>query len=162
MKKLKSNLLTIAVLVIALSSTIAISNANTDQNAANVGTPFLSGKAPADIENIIAQMSFAPGRALAEKHGIAEIRGKKLALDGASKDAKSPRVLADRPVGADPVKYENEPSIAAKPNSASIVVAASHSQPDLQCRAYTSTDSGETWSSVLLPLWHSPGAPLHT
>lgn len=167
MEKKKLNLL-VTALVIALFSAVAAVSAAADEDNAVIDQdqisnqipdavplkPFLEGASPAEIEETIAKMSYVPSIYLAQKYGITTIRGKKVDLDrGVSKGAPSPRTLADRPVGADPMIAENEPSIAVKPNNSNIVVAASHSIPGTPCVAYYSLDHGETWSAkVNLPL----------
>lgn len=116
-------------------------------------TPFLAGKSPQEIEDRISKMSGAPMFLLAEKHGIKTVKGKSIAQ--MAKSVPAPRAIQDRPVGVDPDKHENEPSIAVKPNNPNVVVVASHSFPNTpeNCAVFRSTDKGETWSDrISLPL----------
>jgi hypothetical protein len=116
--------------------------------------PFLRGKSPKEQEAILSKMSGYPSMKLALKLGLATIRGKSISIQS----PKTPgpiKLLADRPVGQNPFITENEPTLAAKPNSTTILVAGSHliGHPSGKCGAFRSSDGGNTWlGPVLLPL----------
>lgn len=151
-------ILSIVAVIILLSFVMSIVTAGTAakvENNAKVKSPkdFLDGKSQKEKEDIISQMSNKPLVYYAKKHGITKIKGKNILDPGITAKKDGSGFLADRPVGSDSVKHENEPSIAAKPTSNTTVVAASHYLYNPPCVAYRSSDGGETWSSpVNLPL----------
>jgi hypothetical protein len=147
-------LLIVGVIMLVLASTISVS-----ATSGAVSEKFLDGKSNKEKEEIISKLSVGPLYYFAKLYGIDSIQGKKLNFETDGSGSPSPKILfADRPVGTDPKLWENEPSIATKPNNANVVVAASHkypysTSPTIRCVAYRSSDGGETWSSsVQLPL----------
>lgn len=159
MNKIKISSTAVAVLVMLtiIVAAIAVVNAATEKNKkAPVASGFFEGKSPAQIEATIEKMSGQIMLILADKYGIKKIKGKDVTRKSIENKGVSPYTFADRPMGTDPVRYENEPSIAAKPNSTSILVAASHNQPNAKCVAYRSLDGGATWvKGPELPLRYS-------
>lgn len=139
--------LVVLVMFFASFSTIAV-GANEKDNGEKA---FLDGQSQDEIADKISQMSTKPMIGLAKKFGITTIHGKDITKTS-SKGTESPKNLQDRPVGTNPITDENEPSIAAKPNSTSTVIAASHDLPNAPCAAYRSTDGGGTWTKSFLPL----------
>lgn len=152
--KTKTILCILLSLIVIMGAVSVISAKSDKDNGKKKG--FLDGKNKKEIESIISDMSNKPMLYFAQEYNITEIDGKKIDTQGVDKKKDRPNTFVDRPVGADPVKHENEPSISARPNSSSVVVAATHYLYDPPCVAYRSTDGGASWSSpVNLPLLHS-------
>lgn len=148
MHKLLMSIFLISILVSAL----VITNAKESMDT-GIKKPFLAEKSVKEIEDTISKMSIRPMLLLAKANNIPVIRGKNINLNNKPDFSNINSILmVDVPVGADPNAHENEPSIAAKPNRANILVAASHSLPDPVCKAFRSNNGGSSWSSVNLPL----------
>ncbi len=144
-----------SMLFVLMLSIVFVISAQGEQTSAesSMAKPFLSGQDKATQEEVLSEMSEKPMYLLAIANGITTIHGKSIALNSNNRpntDTQSP--TADVPVGVDPNLQENEPSIAAKPDNAKVVVAASHTLPGPECSAYRSLDGGMTWTSTNLPV----------
>lgn len=144
------NILIVSIMILASFSAIAVGEGN--------GKPFLDGKSDQVKEEILSKMSGNVMTKLAEKNGLQKIKGKEI-KGGSDKGNPGQGLAQDSPVGNDPNKHENEPSIAVKPNSENTVIAVSHDYDDLgtenRCAVYRSTNGGVTWNKKHLPLRYS-------
>ena len=149
-RRVKSS--SIGLLVLLLLSPVLVSFVAAQNHGPQKGEedrPFLASVSDEEKENTIAKMSGGVMMRLAAEHGIDTIMGKEMP----EYEGKETSLLADNGVGVDPVKEENEPSIAAHPTKTEKLVAFMHSIPDPNCVAFHSSDGGETWQGpVPLPL----------
>jgi hypothetical protein len=90
---------------------------------------------------------------MAEMLGVTELQGKPINPQGATTH-NSPQRLFDVPISVNPLKNENEPTIATSPKNKQNLVVGSHffdpppSPPGVnRCKAFTSSDGGATWSA---------------
>ena len=106
---------------------------------------------PAFMKEQLKFLSTGPMLLRAEAMGVTVIEGKNITEGGQGENNEGLGV--DVPVGADPAVDENEPTVASNPTDDNRLVAGSHHFPDAGCAAYTSPDSGVTWSSPqIMPL----------
>jgi hypothetical protein len=130
------------------------------QSKGKVATTVVPAKyadrAPKKIKERISHMGGSAMRVAAKRWGLTEIMGKKLTGTGVGHGQIKPKKLNDVGIGVDPVKFEDEPTVAANPANKKNLVAGSHSfdpnateAPFVRCVAYSSFDGGKTWSSPM-------------
>lgn len=93
--------------------------------------------------------STVPMLLIAEMLGLTEVQGKPINPESQTTH-NSPKRLFDVPIGFDPIRSENEPTVATSPKDKKKLVVGSHlSRAPLptQCVAFTSSDGGATWST---------------
>jgi hypothetical protein len=113
---------------------------------------------PAETREILmGQLEYystVPQLLIAEMLGVTEIQGKPINPESETTH-NSPERLFDVPIGFDPIRNENEPTIATSPKDKKKLVVGSHRSRaplPLQCVAFTSSDGGATWSAgVVMP-----------
>ncbi len=106
---------------------------------------------PPEIRDMVEKMGGGASSVLAQTYGITEIAGKSL-QSGSPPGNANAKKLMDVAVSAHPTKHENEPTVAASPKNKKKLVAGSHwfglpAPTTNRCRAFTSSDSGATWSA---------------
>ena len=110
-------------------------------------------KFPEKMKN---QVEYLSGEAMllrAKRMGIKKIFGKDISGRGRSAAQHGQRRVDDIPIGANAEFHEDEPTVAANPVNRKNLVAGSHYIPANPCVAYTSSDSGISWSfPVAMPL----------
>ena len=98
--------------------------------------------------------STVPQLLIAEMLGVTEIQGKPINPESETTH-NSPKRLFDVPIGFDPLRNENEPTIATSTKDKKKLVVGTHQSRaplPLQCVAFTSSDGGATWSApVVMP-----------
>ena len=110
------------------------------------GKPFLSDKTPVEIEDMISRLSGSVMFRLAKAYGITHVKGKDISKASVpSKSASNRSFLSDRPVYADPIYYEMNPSIAVRPNKPDTIVAGVYDGYYEFSWTQTSKDKGNTW-----------------
>lgn len=141
-------------LTLALGMIILLSAAVMAKQDASPIAGFLDGKTKDQVSNVIEKMSFKPSLDFAKKFGITKIHGKDI-TKMASKSTGTPKSFMDVGVGTDPTQFQDEPSVAAKPNNTAIIIGASNDFGGTStgaCAAYRSSDGGQTWIKSFLPL----------
>ena len=110
-------------------------------------------RAPNRVKDRISHLSGGAMRVAAKRWGLTEFMGKKLTGTGGAPGHAQAKKLTDVGIGVDPVKFEDEPSVAANPKNEKNLVAGSHSSdpnateaPFIRCVAYNTFDGGKTWS----------------
>lgn len=149
MNKVKKTLV-LSMIIVLLLSMVVMAKKDTSPI-----TGFLDGKTQAQISSVIEKMSFKPSLDLAKKFGITKIHGKDITkMKG--KSTGSAKTYMDVGVGTDPTQFQDEPSVAVKPNDVNIIIGASNDFGGTDtagaCAVYRSSDGGQTFTKSFLPL----------
>jgi hypothetical protein len=139
------------VLVVAVSMTVLfLPVVNQAQRRAPVGTvpKKFADKVPKRIKDQLTLYSGGSWLNSAKVLGVTQIMGKHLNKGGGSPGRAKAKKLDDVGIGVSDLE-ENEPTVAANPKDKKKLVAGSHliSTFTVSCVAYTSADSGATWSA---------------
>ena len=139
------------VLVVAVSMTVLLLPVvNQAQRRARVGIlpKKFADKVPKHIKDQLTLYSGGSWLTSAKVLGVTQIKGKPLNKGGGSPGKAKAKKLDDVGIGVSDLE-ENEPTVAANPKDKKKLVAGSHliSTFTVSCVAYTSADSGATWSA---------------
>ena len=120
--------------------------------ATTYAKPLPPPQFPAFMKEQLKYLSTGPMMLRAATMGITMIEGKDI---NSGKPAKNKKGRGhDVPIGVNPVIHENEPTVAANPVDSNKLVAGSHYISDTgnSCVAYTSSNSGASWTSPVAML----------